>query len=59
MIHNLERAQKIAFAAGVDEANRFMREAGKKEEAWTMEAYNVAVRERNRIMNALYPQEDL
>jgi hypothetical protein len=58
MIHNLERDNKIAWAAGVDEGNRFMRETGKKGKPWTMEAYNVAVRERNRIMDDLYPGEE-
>jgi hypothetical protein len=58
MIYHLERDQRIAWAAGVDEGNRFMSDAGKRGEAWTMEAYNVAVRERNRILDALYPGEE-
>jgi hypothetical protein len=55
--HTLELSNKIARAAGMDKANQFMRESGKKGKPWTREAYNVAVRERNRIMDALYPGE--
>lgn len=55
---SLEWYHKIAWAAGVDKANRHMREIGKKGEAWTREAYNIAVRERNRIMDVLCPGEE-
>ena len=47
--------QEIARAAGMDEANRYMRKEGSPSKPWTREAYNVAVKERNRIMDELFP----
>jgi hypothetical protein len=58
MIYPFDRDQRIAWAAGVDAGDRFMRESGKKGEDWTFEAYDAAVKERNRIMDALYPGEE-
>jgi len=55
---DVELSNKIAWAAGLDAANRAMRRAGNLGKPWTQEAYNVAVRERNRIMDALYPGEE-
>jgi len=58
MIRNLEMDNKIAWAVGKDEANRFMRKIGKDKQAWTVDAYNIAVKERNRLMDAWYPGEN-
>lgn len=57
-MQSLETDNKIAWAAGMDAANRHMRQTEKKGQPWTLDAYNVAVRERNRIMEALYPGEE-
>ena len=52
MIRNLEMDNKIAWAVGQDAANQFMRKIGKEKQAWTVDAYNIAVKERNRLMDA-------
>jgi len=58
MIRNLEMDNKIAWAVGQDAANQFMRKIGKEKQAWTVDAYNIAVKERNRLMDAGYSGEN-
>jgi hypothetical protein len=51
-------ALELAYAAGKDSGNRAMEQTGKNGKPWTRKAYRAAVKERNRIMDELYPGEE-
>lgn len=52
----MKLTQEIARAAAQDAANRHMRKHGRTK--WSIDDYNIAVKEYNRLLCIIYSQED-
>jgi len=58
IMRDLQGDKRIAWAAGVDAANRYMKELGRGGQPWTAEAYNVAVRTYQGIVGPEIMDDD-